>query len=381
MTVPPPPFTKYDIIILLPGLPDNYKSSRLLATSFFNLAEKAMKKDGLLFIPTAYDTDRFISLQKQEVLATINRTLRQSFRSVDVWPGTSTLFFASNDSMLNISYETILNRIDSLAYKPQFISGDYLINRLDSLKILRLRESLKGNGYINNLINPYLLYQQILLTSSANPVDRKITSTIFQTIYPAASVSLIVILFFIWSVLSNQKRRKFGLYLYFTTGLFSLSAELLSFYLYQSVAGSLYSDIGLLIGVFMLGLALGSYVAIKSGAEKLEYPSLLLLLTSIILLFSTYFRVSQSILLYYHMLFLLTIAIASGALFVAATYRYYFGRAKSNQGIGYACEIIGSAIGALFVMTILLPLLGLTGLLMALMVFILMGLLGAYITE
>jgi hypothetical protein len=289
--------------------------------------------------------------------------------------------FASDDSLFDIPYDTLLARIGQLAYQPQFINPDYLADRLSQFKTERLYNEIGKDGTINSIDRPSLIYRQAILRSMTRRTDEAIAEAVFETPYPALTVPLIVIFFFGFVIRRHPKHRTYALFLYFMAGLFSLSAELVSFYLYQSTAGSLYSEVGLLIGAFMLGLAGGTYFSMKSDSLHLEYPSLLLALTSIILFFATYSRIPLSVLLVYHALFLLTTAMATGALFVAATRRYYYGRSESNRGAGYACEIIGSSVGALFTITILLPLVGINWLLIAIILALVLSLIGAYVTE
>ena len=147
------------------------------------------------------------------------------------------------------------------------------------------------------------------------------------------------------------------------------------------MAGTVYSEIGLLFGAFMLGLAAGTWYALKSGTANLEFPALLLLITIIFMFIWSYDTIPHPILLFYHGLFLFVTGAATGTLFVAATARYYFGRARANRGIGYALEIAGSALGALCTITILLPLIGLTATLVGLIGLAVLALIGAYISS
>ncbi|MCP4706910.1 MAG: hypothetical protein GY865_20105 [candidate division Zixibacteria bacterium] len=382
--------TKYDIIIILAGRPDNYKTGRYYSERFLRLSKRILTPEGILYIPTSYDTDRFISKQKKDILSTIYSTTKYSYKYVNIWPGTSTLFFMSNEPLFDLSYESIINRINNITetacieYKPQFINENYLKDRLGQSKILNLYNTLDSSVEINNLKYPKLIYEQLLLNSKLNKTDSVITNFIFKTIYPSLIIIFIITLMFTVFVFGHKKinkRRKFGLFLYFTAGLTTLTAELITFYVYQSSAGSLYSEIGLLIGTFMFGLSLGTYIAIKSKTERLEYPSLFLLLTSMLLFKFTYLQIPPAILIYYHLLFLFTVALAGGGLFVAATYRYYYGRPGVNRGTGYAFEITGSAIGALFTITILLPLIGLQWLISSVIILLFVCFIGAYITE
>ncbi len=163
-------------------------------------------------------------------------------------------------------------------------------------------------------------------------------------------------------------------------GMVSLSLELISFYAYQSSAGSLFSEMGALIGIFMLGLALGTYISIRIGNERLEYPALLLLLTSAIIYLTTYIDIDPKALLFYYLFFIFTAAIGTGSLFVAATNRYYFGKSESNRGLGYACELAGSSIGALAPTMILLPIIGMQWLIISIIIMLIVTLVGAILS-
>ena len=74
------------------------------------------------------------------------------------------------------------------------------------------------------------------------------------------------------------------------------------------------------------------------------------------------------------------VALATGSLFVAATRRYYEDRLLCNRGVGYAVEVLGSAIGALLTLTLLLPMLGITWLLVVLELALVIAFAGAVIT-
>ncbi len=371
---------KYDIIIINAGEPDNYKNSRLLTDHFIGLTKKFLKKDGILFLPTRYDTDRYISPEKKEILALIHNTMQASFRYVHFWPGDMTLFFASDDSLFNLPPDTIFARINKFEFTPTYINENYLDDRLSEYKSDRLKQTLSVSQRINTIKRPLLIAYQAVFRSRTGELDQKILPFLFINPTWTVGIPVIMLFFFFMTILRKRRRRFYGLFLYFTAGFASLSLELICFYLYQSSAGSLFSEMAVLIGVFMLGMALGAYYSLRINKENLEFPALLLLLTAIVLFFATYEKIIPGFQLIYYALFLFTIAVATGSLFVAATDRYYFGRAEANRGAGYALDLIGSSFGALFTVTILLPFIGLQWLLISMIIFIVLTLIGAIIT-
>jgi len=132
---------------------------------------------------------------------------------------------------------------------------------------------------------------------------------------------------------------------------------------------------------FHAGAGPGGLLFHQVGHVRLEYPSLIILGGTIYFFLHTYDSIPAAAMLYYHMFFLFTTALATGSLFVAATNRYYYGRAHANRGLGYAMEISGSAAGAILTTTVLLPTIGLGWILISLLLLVFLALVGAYLTR
>jgi len=372
---------RYDIIVLNPDGLDNYKNSRLITGRFLTTVKSLLKDEGLVFLPTRYDTDRYITQEEKELLSMISNVFAGSFRHVQLWPGNTTLLFASDASLFDIPYDSIISRLASLEYAPRYISEDYLYDRLDAFKIERLQAAVSGSEKVNSMNRPLLAHYQAIYRAKAHEFDKAFISLILGRPVLSVTIPLLIVLFFAWSIISGKRENRFGLFLYFTAGLVSLSLELISFYVYQSSAGSLYSEMAVLIGAFMLGLALGVYYAMKKGQAGTGHTALVILLVLILLFLTTYNRVQPALLLFYHLFFLFAAAAATGGLFVAATNRYYPQGSEQNRGAGYACELVGSSVGALFTTTILLPVVGLHWLLISQAMLIAVALIGSFLTR
>jgi spermidine synthase len=372
---------KYDIIIINSGEPDNYKTNRLLTEHFFILAKLLLKPNGILYVPADYDTDRHISLDKAAALATLAATMKNIYGNIFLWPGEMTLFFASDSNRFNIPIDTLLLRAKFQSYRPQYISPDYLPDRLENMKLSRLNDAVGYSATSNKLAKPVLIYNQANYRAGSNAVDAKLIPILYNSKFGAILILIPTIMLFFFCLLARKRRRIYGLFLYFIAGLVSLSAELIAFYLYQSTAGSLYLELGVLIGAFMLGLSIGTYLSLRANQENLEFPGLILLAASLLFFYLTYSKVSPGALLYYYLLFLMTTAIATGTIFVAATDRFYFGKPESNRGLGYGLELAGSSLGALFPVVILLPLFGLNTLLISITTLIIVAIIGAILSR
>ncbi|MDD3732087.1 MAG: hypothetical protein PHU88_06900 [candidate division Zixibacteria bacterium] len=374
---------RFDIIILNTVSPDNHKNNIFFTAEFYERLKSRLEDSGLLFMPTAYDTDRYISKEKSELLGIIFETLKIRFNQVAAWPGEMTLFFASDNLDFNLEYETLIGRLSNLPYAPSFINDDYLVDRLSEFKTGRLISSLQSNFPVNRLEKPLLPLYQVIYQSKMSGWDNRLmdftlkkTSWLF--ILPVAVTLFLLVLF-----LSNKtnRRSRLGLFLYFTVGIVSLSFELTIFYVYQSLAGSLYSELSLLVGVFMLGLAVGTYLSHTYPVRNLEIPVLLLMMFLIAAFMMSFMYMPSSLLLIYHIIFMFLMAAATGAVFVSATRLYYTRHNDRNRGLGYALELVGSSLGALMTTTVLLPVIGLQGLLGALIVLLILAFSGSILTK
>ena len=336
--------------------------------------KRHLKPGGIFCLPTGYDTDRYVTDDTRELLSIIVKTLSDSFGSVAMWPGTRTLLLASDRASLDLPYDTLMTRLSDLSYQPEYVSDNYLIDRLNEFKIERLRDRVGGGTLTNSVVEPLLPSYQLWFRAKADRTDRELMKWVLRRPLWLFGLPPLILAFLAWTLRRRHRRDRFGLFLYFTAGVVSLSLELLSFYVYQSTVGSLYSEMAVLIGTFMLGLALGTYVASKTARPGLGRLSLATLLAATILFGLTWSSVDCRLVLVYHLLFLLVVALATGSLFVAATRRYYADRENPNRGAGYACELAGSALGALLTTTVLLPVIGLHWLLVSLMILLAVGL-------
>ncbi len=371
---------QFDIVIINPGELDSYKNSRFITKRIISHCRQLLKPRGILYIPTPYDTDRYISYETAPILSAIFSTLQNIFDYVTVWPGTNSLFFASQSPVLDISYDSLITNLNMLTYYPQYVNDYYLGNRLNPLRIERMNSILHKQHQTTSFIKPHLLHLQTVYRAKANKQDTQILSLILSASY---WLPLAVILAVTGGLLtcSKDRTRSITLFLYFIAGLVSLSLELIVFYIFQSTVGTLYSEIAVLIGAFMLGLAFGTMWALNHGGKQLAPVSLLFLLNATILLALTYHFIPTSVSLLYFGLFLFAVALATGGLFVGATNHLYRQNPLYNPGSGYALEILGSSLGALFTTTLLLPVIGLYWLLVIIIGLIITAFLGARVLE
>jgi hypothetical protein len=354
---------QYDIIIVRPGQLSSYFSNRFITKSFLHAVKKICAPGAVVHIVMPYDSDRFVSAQTKRALSAAYNTVQACFEHVAAWPGTSTLFMASDSPVFDISYDSLCARIAQLEYSPQFVNDNYLFERLGAFKRERLFSALKQFGIDNTIEKPVLAHLHILHNSRMSKVDHALIAAFLDKPVWAGIAVLPVAFFLILLITARGKTHRFSFFVFFTAGCVSLSLELIVFYLYQSIAGALYSHLAFMIGSYMLGLALGTYFAMKRGDRWLAYAAFGALAVLVAVLYPGYRIVSPRLALLFSLPYLFLIAASASVLFVETTRSYYGTRETANRGSGYAWELAGSCIAALCVTTILLPAVGLKALL------------------
>lgn len=364
----------YDIVILSTGRMDSYRASRMVTPQALDLVGRCLKDSGILVLPTTYDSDRYVSAESAELLAMITRTVQGSLPLVTLWPGNGTLILASEKMPLDLSLDTILTRIGRMPYKPEYVNDFYLGERLDQMKLERLSGAISVRSGANDVLRPTLASREAWFRARMSRTDILLAALLFGRPIWLVIFPVLILLFFWWTLSPATESRRIGMFMYFVAGAVSLSLELVSFYLYQSNVGSLYTNMAVLIGTFMLGLALGAYLANRTLGSGIGRLSMITLAAAAVVFGFTWRLADYRLALIYHALFLLVAALATGSLFVAATRRYYASDSNENRGFGYAAELVGSAVGALLTTTVLLPVIGVNWLLFALVMVCVLGL-------
>jgi spermidine synthase len=370
----------FDIIIVNSGAPDSYRNARLVTPNFLEKIKRLLAPEGVVYYPTSYDTDRYVTQEQSGILSIYFNTLDTVFDAVHVWPGNMTLFFAGDTASFDLSLDTLAQRVGSLGYKVSYLDELFLRDRLGEFRMERLNRAPAGSTLTNDQNQPILPHYQAIYRAGASGADSMLVPLILSGSLWIMIIPALILAAFFFLAAGKHRRRRYGFFLYLTAGLVSLSLELVSFYLYQSMAGSLYSELAALVGAFMFGLAVGTWFAQRAVSGNLELPSLILLLAATLLFLSTGMRVDPYVILIYHVLFQFTVALATGGLFVAATRRYYATDPAANRGAGYAVELVGSSVGALLATTVFLPLIGLQWLLLSLCGILVLALIGAVLT-
>jgi spermidine synthase len=372
---------RFDIIFVGLPAPQELQTNRLFSSEFFNSAKKKMNPDGIIVV-TLPGSLTYISPELRDLNGCILDTLKGVFRFVKIIPGDVNLYLASNSILFEkVTTEEIIKRFAARKIQASLFTKSYLKFRLHERWMKWFSQSMVRKGgqinsdfrpigvflslsYWNALFSPYLT--GIFKWFEGFSLQISIAFMIFFTL-------LIAVIFIKRPHLSRQSIP----YAIFTTGWAGMMFNLGVIFTFQTFYGYLYHQIGLLIAIFMFGVALSSFYMTRH-LDRIEQDSHLFLKIEIrLILFSFLFpfvflipsrhlEIPAVSLIVYPVF--LTMSFLSGAWiglqFPLAT-KIYLGTPIKEETLGhtagliYGADLLGGFLGGLFGGILLLPILGL----------------------
>ena len=332
----------YDVALINLPDPNTAQVNRYYTEEFFKELKAKLNKDAVISIGLTSSAD-YLSEEARQLKSSILNTLKTSFRNVLVVAGMKDYFLAS-DGSLDIH---IARMIGQRGIKNLYVNKYYLDDALLEQRNEFILGSLSGNAMVNRDFTPVSYYRQLILWLS------------YFEFNPWMVIVVSSLILFV--ILSKLTPITLGI---FTGGFAASSIEIILLLAFQIIYGFAYRMLGIIITIFMAGLAAGSlyrhkitgadinaYIVVQFGIGLLScaLPLYLLLINSSTL--------SIGVL---HLAFFLPtfiIAFLIGMEFSIASYLQK-GTAASAASQLYGIDLIGSAIGALLVTAILIPLLG-----------------------
>jgi spermidine synthase len=372
---------RFDMIFIGVSAPQELQTNRLFSSEFFARAKEKMNPDGIVAF-TLPGSLTYISPELRDLNACILDTLKIVFRSVRIIPGDINLYLASNSSQLEkVTTGEILKRFEQRKIQTSLFTKNYIEYRLHERWTNWFLQSMEGKGnQINSDLRPIGVF---LSLSYWNALFSPYLSGVFKE-FEGFSVQISIALIALFTLLTGaafvkkaRLTRQAVPYAIFTTGLAGMIFNLAIIFTFQTFYGYLYHQIGLLIAIFMLGVALGSFL-ITQRLDRIKRDSILFLRIEIVMilfsfLFPFVFSVPSqfletriiSLLMYAAFLVMSFLSGAwIGLQFPLAT-KIYLGAPEKEGTLGhtagllYGADLLGGFLGGLFGGILLLPILGL----------------------
>jgi len=378
---PPPVF---DIVYVNVSEPSTLLLNRYYTKEFFGDLSRVLKESGVIALKIT-SSENYEKGIVSDYTASVYHTVRSVFPEVVVAPGYQNFIFASKQgASVSDNPELLARRYTAAGVKPGKL-GFIFYSFYPEEKTRFIKKALQTSGkfkintdeipiatvYFNKIIGWY--------------VDSNISGILgfFETIQLKDVAVIMLVLFlarmvYLWGAKrkkSLQSRRflKFHTLLaVFSSGMAGLSLELVILYTFQDNFGNIYHMIGFIIAIFMFGLPLGAMTA-NAWLTRGKIPGRKQVIAFIIFIQVALAVISfllphmtklfaQVIIIHQLVIFMETILIgfAVGLVFPLSIHLYLGKQEKTGKtaGIVDAFDHMGAAVGAFFIGTLFLPVLG-----------------------
>ena len=403
---------KYDMIIL--DLPDPATAvlNRYYTREFFQEAKELLRPEGVLVTAVTSSPDlRGKALANRN--STIYHTLRESFSRV-LPAGDRFLLYAASDQPDQITVEAakLQERYLERGIESEGFSAHHYQLLLEESRLLRINWVLRNHGRspeahlsgpARGPLSPPPIKEQIVQEQELPPAGEYFINSDFKPIgyyytlifwnqltrtTPTGTLQWLLQVEFWWlfplfslfllvGILLHSRARAGGndidlnyavLFTLFATGLSTMALQIALIFSFQSIYGFVYEMVGLIVAIFMCGLALGALLSQKYIQEKTNIKllatvqlimALLAAIIGIIIPRAATVQSSSLILLLFSSLTFFA-GLINGIDFPLATACYSSLTAAADRAAGtaYGIELLGACLGSILASAVIAPILG-----------------------
>jgi spermidine synthase len=343
------------------GEPSTASLNRFYTVEFFQQCYQSLNDKGIFAFSFPSSTE-YLADELKDLNASIYQTFRRVFTNTLIVPGTLAVIIGTT------STASLISQPDSLAkrYVTAGISAEYFSKYMfeelmppDRIKFITNTLETAKNVRINTDNNPVTYFFDLLLWNRFLQGDNQFFSFITRFwIFVAGGVGSGLMLLLIFS---QQKQKQTILFVIISIcGMSGMALNLLFLLNFQETFGSIYEMVGAMIAANMLGLALGTLVALWLSRKYDQKTLLLVVLTTLIGVMLLLPKLLDFLLLAHFIPITLVVTVFSGGLIgiiFGIMNRFYLYHSL-NVGSIYAFDVFGSSIGALITCSVLLPVLG-----------------------
>jgi spermidine synthase len=356
----------YDVVIIDVPAPSTAQLNRFYTAEFLGEVKRVLTQAGVVgFALGQYEN--YVSPDLARMLSSACLAAKQSFRNVLTIPG-SRVFFLASDGPL---FPDIATRIEQRQIKTRLVNRHYLSAMLTPDRMADLASATVQPAAMNRDFSPVLYYYHLRHWMSQ-----------FNTRFGVIQLVLLLLLGF------YLVRLRGSAFVLFASGFAASALEVVLLLAFQVLCGSVYHQVGVIVTVFMAGLALGASLAnrLSSSASlrqtvptngrwqmangrfgSLSLLALLIAAYALVLplclpLLNHLGGSGLSLILVKAIIVLLTLilAVLVGMQFPLANRLEYDGTIAGASRL-YTADFMGAFLGALLACTLLIPLIGVGG--------------------
>ncbi len=369
---------RFDVIIVDVPDPQTAQLNRFYTEEFFRMARSHLAAGGLLAVKLR-SSEETISPDLAEFLRSIRRTLGTVFPYQAAIPGETIHFFAAAEpGVLTSDPQLLVKRLLERHLNTQYVREYFIPYRMMPDRMEQVETDLAPleSTPANRDFAPVAYEFDVVLWSAQFKSGytawfRAAEHVAFGKVAGALAIALLIGVAVIMVFPGRERReRAAAASSVAATGCTLMALQIFLLLGFQAVYGYVYTELAILIGLFMAGIALGSWLGMRrsgtNSARLLTVVQLLLALAApaLLLVVSALesFPSRTATWLAAQLVFPALAAIAGmlgGFQFVTAAGIFLGGRGEgAGLGLLYAIDLLGGCVGALALSTFLIPVFG-----------------------
>ncbi len=372
----------YDVIIVDVPDPQTAQLNRFYTVEFFRLARAHLAPDGL-FAVQLRSSEETVSPDLAEFLRSIRRTLGEVFPYQAAIPGETIHFFGAGEpGVLTRDPQLLIARLRQRHLATQYVREYFIPYRMMPDRMEQVETDLAPlkSTPVNRDFAPIAYAFDVVLWSAQfrsgytvrfREWFRAAEHLNFAKVAAALALALLIAVVLI-ALLPGRERRERATAgaSVAATGFTLMALQIFLLLGFQAIYGYVYTELAILIGLFMAGIALGSWLGMRreSANRSLTLATAQLLLAlaapALLLAVSAIGDVSSrtATWLAAQIVFPALAALAGmlgGFQFVTAASIFLRGRGQgAGFGLLYAIDLLGGCVGALALSAFLIPVFG-----------------------
>ncbi len=230
---------RFDVVIVDTPDPTTSLLNRLYTAEFFGEVRRILTPGGVLQFPLGR-YENYVSPELARLLSSAHLTVRRSFARVIMIPG-GRVFFLASDGPLTLD---IAGRLERLGIVTKLVNRHYLDATLAPDRIADLERAVAQPARPNTDFAPALYYYHLRHWLSQFGAGAGILAGMLAAVFAVCLLGLRAIPRVV-----------------FASGFAASALEVILLLGFQALYGSLYRQVGLVVTVFMTGLAAGAWWA------------------------------------------------------------------------------------------------------------------------
>ena len=385
----------YDIILVNTPDPSTAFLNRFYTLEFFREAQKILKPDGVL-IASVSSAVTYIGKEVGSYTGSLYRTLHEAFQDVLVTPGQTNSYFAcQKDGIITLDIETLMERYRKSQVKSDYFT-EYLFYTLlqpEQVKFIESQLGQRKDLLVNTDARPVTYFLNLVLWDSLTGgrlhglfhglKDVKLQWFLIPiVIVLAGRIIYVVLRQFKLNINQPASVEEFNPYYttqlktncliaLATTGFTGIALEIVLLYAFQNIYGYIYERMGVIVAVFMVGLALGGYITNRIIQKRnFTWINVLMVFEGVVGLFALILPFIIYVLSFYSIaaelgltFFIGISGVLTGLVFplVNKIFMQSSRDMEISAGMTYSADHIGAILGAILTGVIFVPLLGVFG--------------------